>query len=214
LSLQAFLLTFGDGLEAFFVIAAAMAFLRKTHQWALASAITWGVAVSVVTSLAGAWAFSRSDNQPLWEGRLALAAAAAVVGLAVYMWRTRRLLAHAAVRESARRSNGGAALAFFFFTVLVLTREGMHTVLLIGTFVVQIRVPELTLGVLSGLVGAGMLAWVWARYGLRLRVAVFAPMTALILAAAMTQLVSEALQNLAGADAPAPSEQIDFGPER
>ena len=213
MSLQAFLLTFSDGLEAFFVVAAALAFLRKTGQRALASAVTWGVAVSIVTSLAGAWAFSRSDNQPEWEGRLALVAAAAIVGLAVYMWSTRRLLAEAAVPESERNTGGGGAwIAFFLFTLLVLTREGLHAVLLIGTFVVQIRVAELALGVVSGLVLAGIMAWLWARYGHRLRVSVFVPLTALILAVAIVQLVNDARQNLA-ATAPLPVEQIDFRPE-
>jgi high-affinity iron transporter len=212
LSLQAFLLTFSDGLEAFFVVAAALAFLRKTRQRALASAVTWGIAVSVGTSLAGAWAFSRSDNQPAWEGRLALVAAAAIVGLAVYMWSTRRLLAEAAGPESSRGAGGGAWLAFFLFTLLVLTREGLHAVLLIGTFVVQIRVPELALGVVSGLVLAGIMAWMWARYGHRVRVSVFVPITALILLVAVVQLVNDARQNLA-ATAPLPAEQIDFRPE-
>jgi high-affinity iron transporter len=212
LSLQAFLLTFSDGLEAFFVVAAALAFLRKTGQRALASAVTWGVAVSIVTSLAGAWAFSRSDNQPVWEGRLALVAAAAIVGLAVYMWSTRRLLAEAAVPASERASGRGAWLALFLFTLLVLTREGLHAVLLIGTFVVQIRVPELALGVVAGLVLVGLMAWMWARYGHRLRASVFAPITALILVVAVVQLVNDARQNLA-ATSPLPVEQIDFRPE-
>jgi high-affinity iron transporter len=212
LSIQAFLLTFSDGFEAFFVVAAAVAFLHKTRQRALASAVRWGIAVSIVTSLAGAWAFSRSDNQPLWEGRLALVAAAAIVGLAVYMWSTRALLAAAAVPESERGTGGGAWLAFFLFTLLVLTREGLHAVLLIGTFVVQIRVLELALGVVSGLVLAGIMAWVWARYGHRLRVSVFVPLTALILVVAVVQLVNDARQNLA-ATSPLPVEQIDFRPE-
>lgn len=212
MSVQAFLLTFSDGLEAFFVVAAALAFLRKTRQRALASAVTWGIAVSVGTSLAGAWAFSRSDNQPAWEGRLALAAAAAIVGLAVYMWSSRRLLTEAAVSESSRGAGGGTWLAFFLFTLLVLTREGLHAVLLIGTFVVQIRVLELALGVLSGLVLAGIMAWMWARYGHRLRVPVFVPVTALMLVVAVVQLVNDARQNLA-ATAPLPVEQIDFRPD-
>lgn len=207
MSLQAFLLTFSDGLEAFFVVAAALAFLRKTGQRALASAVTWGIAVAVVTSLAGAWAFSRSNNQPVWEGRLALVVAAAIGGLAVYMWSTRRLLVQTAVPESERGTGAWARLAFFLFTLLVLTREGLHAVLLIGTFVVQIPVLELALGVMSGLVLAGMLAWMWARYGHRLRLSVFVPLTALILVVAIVQLVNDARQNLA-ATAPSPVEQI------
>lgn len=212
--LQAFAITFTDGLEAFLVIAATLAFLRKTRQPALASAVGWGIAVSIVTSFIGAWLFSRADNQALWEGRFAMTAAVAVAGLAVYMWRTRSRLTDAARRESGVNMSRGAALAFFLATALVVSREGMHTVLLIGTFVFQIRVPDLTIGVVSGLVLAGLIAWWWARHGHRLRLSVFVPVTVIVLAVVMTQLVNDALRNLANASAPPPVEQLEFGPER
>lgn len=203
LSIPAFLITFTDGLEAFLVIAAAVAFLRKTRRHALASAVYWGIAVSVVTSLAGAWLFSRSDNQPAWEGRLALVAAAGVAGLAVYMWRLRHLLREDAL-ESQRRAGRHAGLAFFVFTVLVVSRVGMHMVLLIGTFLFQIRVPALTMGIMAGLALAALIAWLWARYGHLLRLSVFVPVTVIVLAVAMAELVSDAVQNLANATAPPP----------
>lgn len=150
----------------------------------------------------GAWLFSRADNQPLWEGRFALSAAVAIAALALFMWRTRSRLTDAASNGLAARTSRTAALAFFLLTALVVSREGLHTVLLIGTFVFQIRVPALTIGVISGLLLAVMLAWLWARYGHRLRLAVFVPITVIVLVGAMTQLVSEAMQNLANADRP------------
>lgn len=61
--------------------------------------------------------------------------------------------------------------------VLVVSRQGLHTVLLIGTFVVQIRMLDLTIGVVSGLVLAGLAA----------------------LAVTMAQLLDAAVQNLANA---------------
>ena len=212
--LQAFAITFSDGLEAFLVIAVAIAFLRKTRQQALVPAVIRGIAVSVITSLIGAWLFSRAENQVLWEGRFALAAAAAVAGLAAYMWRTRRWLRDGAVREPTARPSVGIGLAFFLLTALVVSREGMHTVLLIGTFVFQIRVPDLTIGVVSGLVLAGLTAWLWARYGHRLRLSLFLPITAIILAVAIAQLVSDAVQNLANANAPETFRELEAGPER
>ena len=211
---QAFAITFADGLEAFLVIAATIAFLRKTRQPALASAVSWGIFVSLVTSLIGAWLFSRADNQPLWEGRFALTVAIAIAALAGYMWRTRSRLTDATRWESGATTSRGAVLVFFLATALVVSREGMHTVLLIGTFVVQIRVPSLTIGVISGLVLAGLIAWSWARYGHRLRLAVFVPVTVMVLAVVMAQLVSDAVQNLANANAPAPAMQLGLEPER
>ena len=214
MALQAFAITFNDSLEAFLVIAAAIAFLRKTRQPALASAVVWGIGVSIITSVIGAWLFSRADNQALWEARFALTAATGVAGLAVYMWRTRSRLTGLAAHASATTASRSAGLAFVLFTALVVSREGMHTLLLIGTFVFQIRVPDLTIGVVLGLLLAGLIAWWWARYGHRLRLAVFVPITVMILALVMTQLVSDALENLANANAPTPVIRPDFGPER
>ncbi|HUE90242.1 MAG TPA: FTR1 family protein [Vicinamibacterales bacterium] len=208
---QAFLITFSDSLEAFLVVAAAVAFLRKTRQHALASAVNLGIGVSIVASLAGAWAFANSDHQALWEGRFAGAAAAGVAALGLYMWRTRGLLTDGTARTPG---SGAAAPAFFFFTVLVVSREGMHTVLLIGTFVVQIPVPDLAFAVVSGVVFAELIAWLWARYGHRLRLSLFVPITVIVLVVAMTQLVSDAVENLANAGTPPPVMQLEFGPQR
>jgi hypothetical protein len=47
-----------------------------------------------------------------------------------------------------------------------------------------------------------------------LRLAVFVPVTAIILAVVMTQLVSDALQNLANASMPTPVMPLESGPER
>jgi high-affinity iron transporter len=211
---QAFAITFADGLEAFLVIAATIAFLRKTRQPALAAAVRWGIVVSIVTSCFGAWLFSRADNQALWDGRFALAVAVALGALAVYMWRTRARLTDAARRASGPVTSRGATLVFFLATALVMSREGMHTVLLIGTFLFQIRVPGLTFGVVAGLVLAALIAWGWARYGHRLRLAFFVPVTAIILAVVMTQLVSDAFQNLANASMPAPVMPLESDPGR
>lgn len=200
--LQAFAITFTDSLEAFLVIAATVAFLRKTRQPGLASAVGWGIVVSIVTTLGGAWLYSRADNQALWEGRLALTAALAIAGLAVFMWRTRTRLTDPESRGSSTTPGRFAGLVFSVATALVVSREGMHTVLLIGTFLFQIRVPGLTLGVVSGLVLAGLIAWLWARYGHRLRLSVFVPVTVIVLALVMTQLVSDVLQNLGNASVP------------
>ena len=207
--LQAFAITFTDSLEAFLVIAATVAFLRKTRQPGLASAVGWGIAVSLITSLVGAWLFSRADNQALWQGRLAVAAAIAIAGLAVFMWRTRVRLTDSEMRDSRATTGGFAGLVFFVATALVVSREGMHTVLLLGTFVFQIRVPMLTIGVVSGLVQAGLVAWLWARYGHRLRLSVFLPVTVIVLALVMTQLVSEALQNLANVSVPPAVRELE-----
>jgi len=65
--------------------------------------------------------------------------------------------------------------------------------------VVQIRMADLTTGVVYGLVLAGLAAWGWARYGHRLRLPVFVPITVVVLAVTMATLVNDAVQNFANA---------------
>src|SRR5687767_1716506 len=88
--LQAFVITFREGLEAFLIVAISLAFLRKSGSRHLVPAVHWGIAVSVGLSVIAGWLFSRAANQALWEGVLALVAAASVASLTVHMWRTAR----------------------------------------------------------------------------------------------------------------------------
>ncbi|MGH9174088.1 MAG: FTR1 family protein, partial [Vicinamibacterales bacterium] len=64
--LQAFVITFREGLEAFLIIAISLAFLRKSGSRHLVPAVQWGIAVSVVLSVIAGWLFSRAANQALW----------------------------------------------------------------------------------------------------------------------------------------------------
>ena len=49
--LEAFVITFREGLEAFLIIAISLAFLRKSGSRHLVPAVQWGIAVSVALSV-------------------------------------------------------------------------------------------------------------------------------------------------------------------
>ena len=85
--LAAFVITLREGLEAFLIVAISLAYLRKSGQRQLVPAVHWGIAASVVLSVAAAWLFQQAANQALWEGVLALTAAVLVASLIVHMWR-------------------------------------------------------------------------------------------------------------------------------
>jgi hypothetical protein len=74
--LQAFIVTLREGLEAFLIVAISLAYLRKSGREELVPAVHWGIGVSVVLSIGAALLFYRAANQALWEGILALVAAA------------------------------------------------------------------------------------------------------------------------------------------
>src|ERR1044071_6189939 len=164
---QAFVITLREGLEAFLIVAISLAYLRKAGRTALASAVHWGIAAALAVSVGGAYLLYNAANQEWLEGPLALAAAASVTWMVVHMWRTGRRMKgdiEGRLRESSARPGTAAFAGVFLFTLLMVSREGMETALLL----MQLReTVNLALGAVVGVAGAAAVAWLWSRYGHR-----------------------------------------------
>lgn len=188
---QAFIITLREGLEAFLIVAISLAYLRKSGRAELVRAVHWGIGVSVLLSIAAGWLFGRAANQALWEGVLALVAAVLVSTLTVHMWRHARRLKReieGRLEPSTLKTGAAAFAAVFFFTLLMISREGMETALLMGTLLFQIRATDIVLGAAAGTASAAFVAWLWSRYGHRVNLAVFFQVTAVFLLVFMVQL--------------------------
>src|SRR3990170_1709311 len=114
--LQAFVITLREGLEAFLIVAISLAYLRKSGRHQLVPAVHWGIGLSILVSIGAAMLFQRANNQALWEGVLALAAAVLVASLIVHMWRhAKRLKKEIETRlESTAMKTGAKAFAGVF----------------------------------------------------------------------------------------------------
>ena len=66
--LQALLVTFREGIEAFLIVGIVVAYLKKTQRAGLVRGVRIGLAISAVTCVGGAWLWLQVPNQPLWEG--------------------------------------------------------------------------------------------------------------------------------------------------
>lgn len=214
--LQAFVITFREGLEAFLIVAISLAFLRKSGSRHLVSAVRWGIGVSIVLSIVAGWLFSRAANQALWEGVLALVAAASVATLTGHMWRAARHLKgeiEGRLRESSALTGTRAWLGVFLFTLLMMSREGMETALLMGTLLFQVRALDIVLGAVAGTVIAAAVAWLWSRYGHRVNLAVFFQVTAIFLLLFVAQLLIYGFHELTEANLFAGSEALHWATE-
>jgi high-affinity iron transporter len=214
--LQAFVITFREGLEAFLIIAISLAFLRKSGSRQLIPAVHWGIAVSVVLSVVAGWLFSRAANQALWEGILALVAAVSVATLTVHMWRTaRRIKAEieGRLQQSTARAGAKAWLGVFLFTLLMISREGMETALLMGTLIFQVRAFDIILGAIAGTCIAAVVAWLWSRYGHRVNLGLFFQVTAIFLLLFVVQLVIYGFHELTEANLFPNSEALHWATE-
>jgi high-affinity iron transporter len=190
--LQAFVVTFREGLEAFLIVAISLAYLRKSGRDELLPAVHWGIALSIVISVAGAVLFQRAANHSLWEGVLCIAAAISVATLTAQMWRAGRRIKRdieGHLRNSTAKIGRAAFTGVFLFTLLMITREGMETALLIGTLFLQSTPLNILAGAVIGTAAAAFVAWLWARYGHRVNLGLFFQVTAVFLFVFVVQLL-------------------------
>lgn len=178
--IPALIIVFREGFEAFLTVAIIFAFLRKTGRDWLRPAVYAGIATSVIASFALGWWLMRV-NQSFWEGVLGVVAAVLVASFVVHVWRTApRMKGDMERRLSVYSSPASRFLAIagvFFFTVLMVTREGMETALML----IQVRNSRFILGSLLGIAAAAAMSWAWAHYGHRIDVKRFFQVTGLFL---------------------------------
>ena len=214
--LQAYVITLREGLEAFLIVAISLAFLRKSGRLELQSAVRWGIGLSVILSVAAAYLFQQAANQALWEGLLAIVAAVSVATLTIHMWRTaRRIKAEIEGRlaSSARATGATAWLGVFGFTVLMISREGMETALLMGTLLTQVQAFSILGGAIAGTLSAAFVAWLWSRYGHRVNLGLFFQVTAIFLGVFVVQLLIYGFHELAEANVLPNSETLHWATE-
>ena len=214
--LQAFVITLREGLEAFLIVAISLAYLRKSGRQSLVPAVRWGIALSVLLSVAAALLFQRASNQALWEGILASTAAVLVASLIVHMWRHAKRLKRdieTHLEASALQTGAKAFAGVFLFTLLMITREGMETAMLMGTLLFQIRAVDIIAGAVGGTFCAAGVAWMWSRYGHRVNLALFFQVTAVFLAVFVVQLFIYGFHELTEANIFPYSEPLHWATE-
>ncbi|HEV3063143.1 MAG TPA: FTR1 family protein [Vicinamibacterales bacterium] len=187
--LQALVITLREGLEAFLIVAISLSYLRKSGRHALTSAVHWGIAAAVAVSALGGYLLYHATNQEWLDGPLALVAAASVTWMVVHMWRAGRRMKgdiEGHLRTSTAKPGAAAFTGVFLFTLLMVSREGMETALLL----MQLRQTlHLALGAVAGVAGAAGVAWLWSRYGHRVNLGLFFQVTAIFLFVFVVQLV-------------------------
>jgi len=166
---QGFTIALREGIEMFLIVALILSYLARTGRRTLARAVYAATAVSLATCFVAFLFFRRAANRSLWEGILALAAAVLVASLLVYMKKaSAHLKSDIESRVEARARSASAVQAFwgvFAFTLLMITREGMETALMISTALFQLRSTAVSLGLVLGLTAAVSIGFAWTRLG-------------------------------------------------
>lgn len=214
--LQAYVITFREGLEAFLIIAISLAYLRKRGMRDLVPAVHWGIAASLAVSIGAGVLFARAANKALWEGVLAMVAAVLVASLTVHMWRTARTIKRdieGQLEESSAKGGWAAFAGVFLFTVFMISREGIETALLMNALLFQVQSMPLILGAVAGTLCAAGIAWLWSRYGHRVNLGLFFQVTAVFLLIFAAQLVIYGFHELTEANLFPYSETLHWATE-
>jgi high-affinity iron transporter len=186
---QALVITLREGLEAFLIVAISLSYLRKSGRARLTPAVHWGIIVALVLSTIGGYLLFHAPNQEVLDGPLALVAAASVMWMTVHMWRAGRRMKgdiEGRLKVSSVKPGAAAFTGVFLFTLLMVSREGMETALLL----MQLReTATLAMGAVAGILGAAGIAWLWSRYGHRVNLALFFQVTAIFLFVFVVQLL-------------------------
>ncbi len=143
-------------------------------------------------------------------------AAASVATLTVHMWRTARRIKsdiEGHLRNSALRRGLAAFLGVFGFTLLMITREGMETVLLMNTLLFQVKSTAVISGAVAGTLVAASVAWLWSRYGHRVNLGLFFQVTAVFLMVFVVQLLIYGFHELTEANVLPYSEPLHWATE-
>jgi high-affinity iron transporter len=202
--LQALLVTFREGIESFLIVGVISAYLRKTNRAGLLRGIHIGVAISVVTCLAGAWLWQQVPNQPLYEG---IGAFVAAVFVGVLLWQAVRVgrrmkgeiearVARVAGAEDAP-ARIQAILGVALVTATLVTREGLEAVFYLGVQAFAIKTADVIIGASAGLVLAAVIAWTWTRFAHRLNLGVVLKVTSIFLGVFLLQLLIYGVHELA-----------------
>ena len=213
---QAFVITLREGLEAFLIVAISLAYLRKTGRQALVPAIHWGIATSVALSIGAGLLLAKARNQALWEGILGIAAAFMVASLTVHMWRAGRHMKRdieGKLAASSVKTGAGAFWGVFVFTLLMITREGMETAMLMNALLFQVQTVSIVAGAIAGTLIAAFIAFLWSRYGHRVNLARFFQVTAIFLLVFVVQLLIYGFHELAEAHVLPNSEALHWATE-
>src|SRR3989338_10324511 len=196
--LQAFVILLREGFETFIIVSVIVAYLQRTGRRALLPAVSWGIGVSVTASAALGIGLSQRGYDPLWEGMLGLVAVGFVATLVVQMWRHARYLKQETeqrLQAITTRPSRWAIAGVFLFTVLMVTREGIETALML----VQIRDPAFLAGMALGLLATLGLALLWVRCSHLINLKLFFQVTSIFLLLFLAQILLYSFHELSEA---------------
>jgi high-affinity iron transporter len=195
--LEAFIITLREGVEAALIIGITLAYLVKINRPELRKSVYAGLGAAFIGSIAVAILLSRTHlNEDVFEGWVMLAAAFFVVTMIIFMMRTGRRLKGEIEGKVGLLAGEGSWIGLFLFVFLMVFREGVETVLMLGA--VTLNTTELLsfIGTLLGVAAAVLFGVMFVKGSVRINLQKFFRITTVILFFVAAQLIISGLHEL------------------
>src|SRR3989441_67000 len=195
--LQAFIITLREGVEAALIVGITLAYLAKIGRPELRKSVYAALAAAFLGSIGVAILLSRTHwNQDIFEGWIMLAAAAFVVPMLSFRMKAGRKLKGRIEGKVGLLAGQDAWFGLFLFVFLMVLREGVETVLILGA--VTLNSSELLsfLGTLLGVIVAILFGVVFVKGSVRINLQKLFRVTTVILFFVAAQLIVSGLHEL------------------
>jgi high-affinity iron transporter len=195
--LQAFIVTLREGVEAALIVGITLAYLAKIGRPEFRKSVYAALGAAFLGSIGVAVLLSRTHwNQDIFEGWIMLAAAFFVITMIIFMMKTGRKLKGRIEGKVGLLAGEDAWFGLFLFVFLMVLREGVETVLILGA--VSLNSSELLsfLGTLLGVIVAVLFGVVFVKGSVRINLQKFFRVTTVILFFVAAQLVISGLHEL------------------
>ena len=195
--LEAFIITLREGVEAALIVGITLAYLAKIDRPDLRKSVYSALVAAFLGSIGVAILLSRTQwNQDIFEGWVMLAAAFFVVTMIIFMMKTGRRLKGQIEGKVGLLAGEDAWFGLFLFVFLMVLREGVETVLILGA--VSLNSTELLsfMGTLLGVLVAIVFGVMFVKGSVRINLQKFFRVTTVILFFVAAQLVISGLHEL------------------
>ena len=195
--LEAFIITLREGVEAALIVGITLAYLAKINRPELRKSVYAALGAAFVGSIGVAIIIARTHfNQDIFEGWVMLAAAFFVVTMIIFMMRTGRKLKGEIETKVGSLAGDGSRLGLFAFVFLMILREGVETVLMLGA--ISLNSDELlnVIGTVLGVAAAVLFGVMFVKGSVRINLQKFFRITTVILFFVAAQLVISGLHEL------------------
>jgi len=195
--LQAFIITLREGVEAALIVGITLAYLAKINRPDLKKSVYSALISAFLGSIGIAILMSRTHwNQDIFEGWVMLAAAFFVITMIIFMMKTGRKLKGQIEGKVGLLAGEDAWFGLFLFVFLMVLREGVETVLILGA--VSLNSTELLsfMGTLLGVLVAVFFGVMFVKGSVRINLQKFFRVTTVILFFVAAQLIISGLHEL------------------